>query len=155
MIGDRGPAGGIVFFDKGSTSDGWRYLEAAGNDVGEEIAWFNGKWNDIKNTGREAGRGKMNTDILVETQGLGSYAAQLCRNLELNGFRDWFLPSTAELDILYTNLKLKGLGNFSPSYYWSSSQFNFGYAWRVNFANGEPRGVNKADRYRVRPIRAF
>lgn len=28
-IGDTGPAGGIVFYDKGNTSDGWRYLEAA------------------------------------------------------------------------------------------------------------------------------
>ena len=28
-IGDVGPAGGYIFFDKGYYSDGWRYLEAA------------------------------------------------------------------------------------------------------------------------------
>src|SRR5690606_38418506 len=28
-IGDRGPAGGIVFYDKGDDEGGWRYLEAA------------------------------------------------------------------------------------------------------------------------------
>lgn len=28
-IGDTGPAGGIVFYDKGEVTDGWRYLEAA------------------------------------------------------------------------------------------------------------------------------
>ncbi len=154
-IGDRGPAGGIVFFDKGSVSDGWRYLEATENDVGDGVTWNNGWWTDIKNTSREVGRGKSNTDILVKAQGMGSYAAQLCKNLELNGFRDWFLPSSAELNILYTNLKLRGLGNFSPSFYWSSSQFNFGYGWRFNFANGKELCVNKADRYRVRAIRTF
>ena len=26
-IGDLGPAGGIVFYDKGNNKDGWRYIE--------------------------------------------------------------------------------------------------------------------------------
>lgn len=38
-VGDRGPAGGWVFYDKGSTSEGWRYLEAAPSDLDEMLRW--------------------------------------------------------------------------------------------------------------------
>lgn len=33
VIGSIGPAGGYIFYDKGSYSDGWRYLEAAPADL--------------------------------------------------------------------------------------------------------------------------
>ncbi|MDR0638267.1 MAG: DUF1566 domain-containing protein [Spirochaetaceae bacterium] len=35
-----GPAGGFVFYDKGSYSDGWRYLECAPENAGE------GTWDE-------------------------------------------------------------------------------------------------------------
>lgn len=38
-IGDTGPAGGIVFYDKGSASDGWRYIEAAPSGVSGSYQW--------------------------------------------------------------------------------------------------------------------
>jgi len=38
-IGDRGPAGGWIFYDKGTTSDGWRYLEAAPSDLDVRMKW--------------------------------------------------------------------------------------------------------------------
>ncbi len=38
-----GPAGGLVFYDKGSYSDGWRYLEAA--PVSTE--WTNKQWGSF------------------------------------------------------------------------------------------------------------
>jgi hypothetical protein len=39
-IGDTGPAGGIIFYDKGDSSDGWQYLEAAPPDFE-----FTANWN--------------------------------------------------------------------------------------------------------------
>ena len=32
-VGDIGPAGGLIFYDKGQFIDGWRYIEAAPNDL--------------------------------------------------------------------------------------------------------------------------
>ena len=39
-VGDTGPAGGLVFYDKGDDSDGWQYLEAAPPDFE-----FTANWN--------------------------------------------------------------------------------------------------------------
>jgi len=38
-VGDTGPAGGIVFYDKGDDSDGWQYLEAAPPEFEFEANW--------------------------------------------------------------------------------------------------------------------
>jgi len=32
-IKDRGPAGGIIFYNKGYYSDGWRYMEVVPADM--------------------------------------------------------------------------------------------------------------------------
>jgi hypothetical protein len=40
-VGDRGPGGGYIFYDKESYSDGWRYLEAA-----PERTEFVSNWGD-------------------------------------------------------------------------------------------------------------
>ncbi|MEI6388047.1 MAG: chitobiase/beta-hexosaminidase C-terminal domain-containing protein, partial [Spirochaetota bacterium] len=59
-VGDTGPAGGIVFYDKGSVSDGWRYLEAAPSDQSAGIRWYNGTYISVS-TGTAIGSGKANT----------------------------------------------------------------------------------------------
>jgi len=38
-IGDEGPNGGIVFYDKGDYFDGWRYMEVMLDDWGPTIWW--------------------------------------------------------------------------------------------------------------------
>ncbi|HZJ88116.1 MAG TPA: caspase family protein [Sphaerochaeta sp.] len=162
-IGDAGPAGGYIFYDKGSYSDGWRYLEAApagwSGTLEDPHHEFGGYGTLIGGTSTAIGSGKANTEKIVQRLGSGSYAARIAVNYvkTVGGVRydDWFLPSKDELNLLYQNLHKKGLAGFSVDFYWSSSEVSGGYAWRQvfrgNYQNNDYRdGVN-----RVRPIRAF
>jgi hypothetical protein len=57
-------------------------------------------------------------------------------NPEFNSLGDWFLPSRDELNQMYLNLHLFGLGNFTTTKYWTSSESSATFAYRVNFAGG-------------------
>jgi len=157
-IGDTGPAGGIVFYDKGYVSDGWRYLEAAPASTEFMAEW--GAFEEYLPAGTEesVGSGRRNTRLVVDwlnrTGEIGR-AAQECAAMSVNGFSDWFLPSIGELDLMYENLKRKSLGSFGGNWYWSSSQNSMYYAWVQSFVSG---GWDDGDRdvaVSVRAVRAF
>ncbi len=152
-IGDAGPAGGTVFYDKGKVSDGWRYLEAAPSDQSSGIQWYNGNYIDIK-TNTAVGSGKSNTDAIIAAQGSGNYAATLSKNLSIGGFSDWFLPSKDELNLMYTSLKKAGLGGFGGSWLWSSSQY-YDDAWYQDFSDGSQDSLSEKYYGSVRACRAF
>jgi hypothetical protein len=159
-IGDTGPAGGTIFYDKGSFSDGWRYLEAAPSYAGfnREMWGYYGK--SVKNTKLTVGSGKQNTQAVFDAVGKleMSDAPELTLRLTVNGFKDWFLPSQQELVLMYKNLAAKGLGDFAADWYWSSSEFDDGtgnYAHCVNMQDGDLHGFCKYDLWKVRPARAF
>ncbi|MDR2951881.1 MAG: DUF1566 domain-containing protein [Treponema sp.] len=156
-IGDTGPAGGIVFYDNGFYGDGWRYLEAA--PAGSE---FKAEWGsykqDVTNTMAGIGFGKENTRLIVDRlNGLREVnrAAQRCAALDINGYKDWFLPSKDELNLVFRNLKMNELGGFGISWYWSSSEYGKRDAWNQSFASGFKDGNSKDRMGNVRAIRAF
>jgi len=160
-VGQAGQAGGLVFFDKGSYSNGWRYLEAAPASTEFSASWGN---EHINGTSTALGFGKTNTQAIVRTfsnSGHVGRAAQVCDLLVYGGYDDWFMPSSDELDWMYKNLKDKGLGGFTNDYYWSSSQSDSisWSAWRQNFRDGRRDAPNigspKNNAYRVRAIRQF
>jgi len=155
-IGDTGPAGGIVFYDKGSVSDGWRYLEAAPSDQSSGIQWSNGKYISIK-TDVAVGSGTANTKAIIAAQGSGRYAATLCKNLTMGGFSDWFLPSKDELDLMFKNLKQADRGGFGSAWYWSSSENGTNFAWLQAFDDGRQANFLKVNyfNFNVRAVRAF
>jgi len=155
-IGDTGPAGGLIFYDKGDNSDGWRYLEAAPVEAEFQAVWSL-RTTAVDNTQDALGGGKRNTGLIVEkfnqVSGEANTAAQQSDNLEFNGFDDWFLPSTAELEQMYGNLKRRNLGSFKNGRYWSSVQYSDYNANIQNFQDGRTDSGSKGSRYYVRPIR--
>ena len=156
MIGDKGPAGGWIFYDKGKFSDGWQYLEAAPKDQSEDVVWgCNGKsiWRiSDKRTG--IGQGKSNTHEIIKNCGEYKIAAKVAASYRSGGKRDWFLPSREELDVMLRNLYQNGIGDMIIDDYWSSSEYNASTAWAVDiqiFIEKEEKVYGK----RVRAIRAF
>lgn len=159
--GGTGPAGGHIFYDKGSYSNGWRYLEAA--SVSTE--WTTGKeWSSdatlIGGTETGIGTGQSNTTLIVawlNSHGETDRAAQLCNALTQGGYSDWFLPSKDELNLMFTNLHniVTPVGDFADTWYWSSSEYDAISAWTQYFADSYQLAGSKNDPNRVRAVRAF
>jgi len=153
---DTGPAGGLIFYVKeGGYSDGWMYLEAAPSDQSTGAEW--GCYGTLipGADGTAVGTGKQNTIDIEAGCATAGTAADICANLSLGGYSDWFLPSKDELNLMYTNLKVAGVGGFADDYYWSSSENDAFRAWIQNFFNGNQPNLNKLNTYRVRAVRAF
>ncbi|MDR0302107.1 MAG: DUF1566 domain-containing protein [Treponema sp.] len=157
-IGDTGPAGGLIFYDKGNNSGGWRYLEAALASTETTTRWGT-KGTDAGGRKTGLGEGKDNTQAVLAAMnqlGESATAVQYCVNLNFGGFRDWFLPSKAELNLMYSNLKMNGLGGFKNEWYWSSSENNSSTSWIQHFGdNGRQRDYDKNDTNIVRAVRRF
>jgi TolB-like protein len=83
-------------------------------------------------------------------------AMRMASNYQGGGFTDWHLPTRVELDLMYKNLKLKGLGGFSSSWHWSSSQSDRDKVWRRSFGTGQDdRYGSKGSMGSVRAVRVF
>ncbi len=153
-IGKIGPGGGFIFYDKGNSAGGWRYLEAAPEDQSTAVQWYNGFEIETA-TDTAIGAGKSNTRKIIKAQGRGKYAAQICADYRGGGKSDWFLPSKEELHLMYKNLYEKGVGGFADDYYWSSSESNAGEAWNQYFLGGFRYGDSKANPRNTRAVWAF
>jgi uncharacterized caspase-like protein len=154
-IGDTGPAGGIIFFDKGKASKGWRFLESAPMDQSSGIQWSNSSRKDIA-TDVAIGMGRANTAAIIAAQGPGSYAASLCDSLVVGDYDDWFLPSKDELNLMYTNLKKAAMGVLGGVWFWSSSKSHANMIWGQNFSDGsQDEGNGSITKCAVRAVRAF
>jgi hypothetical protein len=82
-------------------------------------------------------------------------AKRRCQNMTINGFGGWRLPTKDELNLMYINLKQKGLEGFKNDLYWSSSEHFTTYAWYQRFSDGSQYTNDKTITNSVRAVRAF
>ena len=83
-------------------------------------------------------------------------ARKTCVELILNGYNDWHLPTSDELNEVFKSLKYYGVGGFSDVYYWSSTEKDVSNAWAQNLNNGKNYGFFfKLDKYYFRAVRSF
>jgi hypothetical protein len=204
MVGSTGPGGGKIFylnpggFACGPTrTNGCSYLEVApsgwrsGINGSESYSQFTWSVDALKNSNITSiandsgaynhelgiGLGYKNSDDIVNQGNNTTTAAGAARAYTGGSKNDWYLPTTAELNLLCQwargvapsvttpctggslNSSTYGAQNagFSGDYYWSSSEGGNANAWSQRFTvnPGSQENINKFNGVFVRPIRAF
>jgi uncharacterized protein (TIGR02145 family) len=117
MVGDYFGGGYIVDFDSSSRTG----LICAPMDTGWHVWGCMG--TNIMGTSPSIGSGQNNTNLILTRCSARPIAASVCADLVLNGYEDWFLPSSQELLLAYTRLRPMNIGNLGPMNY-SSSEIN-------------------------------
>lgn len=158
-IGDKGPAGGIIFYERKNTDSGdWKYLELAPLEA-EFVAQWGAYTIPVPLTKTEIGSGYENTEIIsayLTSLGETYRASQICSSLEYGGFDDWFIPSKDELNLVYENITKRNLGDMANNWYWTSSTYDEErYCWYQRFSDGFQTNYFRFVPYLVRPIRFF
>lgn len=153
--------GGIIAYilqvgDPGYIAGETHGIIAAPSDQGTGAPW--GCWATAI-TGAEGtaiGTGVQNTIDIENGCTISGTAADICANLILGGYSDWYLPSKDELNKLYINRVV--VGGFASIGYWSSSEYsgNETYdAWLQGFSNGAQLTYGKDYAGHFRAVRAF
>ena len=157
-----GPGGGYVAYDKGTITDGWRYMEIHPTTLNFSNAGVGGKWGNMSNfisgTYPDFGKGLENTIAIVNGSSDANCAAKLCYNLTLNGYSDWFLPSIQELYQMCTELRKAGISiQYSA---WSSSQKTLDFSYCTSNTLSDPFTIiitsnSKAMSDNIMPVRRY
>jgi hypothetical protein len=173
-VGNKGPGGGIVFYDAGSQQSWGRYLEFApigwSGAVQDPVTqWCEKTSNLVGAWGIEIGTGKSNTDLMLAACTSG--AAVEARAYKGGGKSDWHLPSIYEFNELCKFARYQATGNpkigcerrgqtghrggFEERNYWTSSESNASDASLTWVGVGGGGSPNKVHPWSVRPVRAF
>lgn len=149
-----GPAGGYVVFDKGETTDGWRYLEASP----EQSSFYN-VWGCnnifISNTYEDIGAGLNNTAQIVSNCGDNSFSARTAYYYSYGGYSDWFLPS--RLEAIVTMRSLSDLNALENNSHWTSTEVSTSTAYYIYYSSGDiiSNTGSKSNNRSYLPIRRY
>jgi hypothetical protein len=147
--------GGLIAYLNTSTGTG---LITVPFDQNSGAAGWGCYGTTIGGTSSSIGTGQANTTLIVNGCNHTNIPARLCANLVYEGYADWFLPSKDELNEMYLNLKVNGIGDFSSDYYWSSTEYDLNLAWMQTFYDGYQIKTQKwwyDDSAHFRAVRAF
>ena len=127
IVGGPGPAGGIVFYDKGEYSDGWRFIEAApgvlstdsNNDLIIQKPYYKNGYILTYSifyyaNGIETYPTKDTSSYNFGRDIDGRYTAfELCEELNYNGYDDWYLPTSLEMSLFLMEMdELEGASSW-------------------------------------------
>jgi hypothetical protein len=102
-------------------------------------------------TATNIGTGKANTQLMIDND---AYIGLKLKNLDFNGYKDWYIPSREELKQLYRQrVDIGGFDNTGA--YWSSTEMSGSTALGLNFKTGNVTEYDKTEFENVRPIRSF
>ena len=146
-IGDS-HQGGIIFYLDGNGGG----LIAAPSDQG--VA----EWGCVSTSisgadGTAIGTGNQNTIDIEAGCTTSGTAADICANLTIGGYSDWFLPSKDELNLIHLNKA--AIGGFSVNTHWSSTEVGISTASSQMFDTGFQGYYGKNQNFDVRAVRAF
>ncbi len=170
-VGDFAQGGVVFWVDE--TGEHGLVCAKEDQDTGTGIRWYAGTYTNTMARGDGPYAGKLNTAIIIANQGQGNgsmYAARACNELEITEggktYGDWYLPSKAELMLMYQNKAIidstasahggAAFGTTAPTHYWTSTEHGTYYTWRVPFDTGVPDYQQTKSFFdRVRAVRAF
>jgi len=141
--------GGIVFYLDGNGGG----LIAAPSDQSTGAEWGCYGTAISGADGTAIGTGAQNTIDIEAGCTTTGIATDICANLTIGGYSDWFLPSKDELNQMY--LQKGVIGGFANDWYWSSTELNGYNAWEQNFYNNAKYFSPKVYSNYVRAIRTF
>jgi len=137
-VGDTGPGGGIIVY---VAVEGFDDPSGVGASIGAMCLKGTCHYLEMAPTDLEGTYSWKDAMVAAETFSTPSA-------------NDWLLPSQLELLLIY-RFSSRGVGGFSPDYYWSSSEGDVNYAWSQRFKDGWQLCTVKYSPYYVRPVRAF
>ncbi len=152
-------AGGLIFYLDDVSGLG---LVAAPMDQSMGAEWGCSGTEIIGASGTYIFSGESNTMNIINECTTPGIAAELCANLNLNGYSDWFLPSKDELDEMYefigngASAPNTNIGGFADAFYWSSTQFSDNRAYSQQGITGsQGQSLKFESSLYVRAIRTF
>ena len=161
--GYTGQAGGLVFYDKGVISNGWRYLEVSPVDIGTTHQWgkdslISGANNSTLGGGYQNSIDMINANLINPSWAIPT-AVQVVKAYSLNGYNDWYLPSDIELSSIWSCLakyRIGGFASLNGINYWSSTQLNKSNANYYNLDGVGGGGYNsKVGSMAIRAVRRY